>query len=117
MGVHPTRCGDFDDSGDAEAHLSALRTLIEENRRHVVAVGECGLDYDRLQFCDKDTQRRSVEGNRSCAYTLNIAHYEESAVMHWNRELLYFNVSKMEPVSEYITSAAGYSLIQLGYFI
>ena len=61
MGVHPTRCGDFDDSADPEAHLSALRTLIEENRRHVVAVGECGLDYDRLQFCDKDTQRRSVE--------------------------------------------------------
>ena len=58
VGVHPTRCGEFDASGDPEAHLGALLTMIEENRRHILAVGECGLDYDRLQFCDKDTQRR-----------------------------------------------------------
>jgi hypothetical protein len=29
VGVHPTRCNEFDESGDADAHLEALRALVE----------------------------------------------------------------------------------------
>jgi len=61
VGVHPTRCGEFAASGDPESHLAALRDVIDANRDRVVAVGECGLDYDRLQFCDRDTQKRFFE--------------------------------------------------------
>ena len=54
VGCHPTRCKDF--LPDAEAYLQSLRDLISKNADKVVAIGECGLDYDRLNFCDKDVQ-------------------------------------------------------------
>lgn len=55
VGVHPTRAGDFDK--DASTYDSLLG-LIRDNPARVVAVGECGLDYDRTHFCPRATQRR-----------------------------------------------------------
>lgn len=57
VGVHPTRCGVFKE--DPFGTIGALRQHIQRglDQGRVVAIGECGLDYDRLEFCDKDTQK------------------------------------------------------------
>lgn len=64
VGVHPTRCQEefvvdhVDDDG--EDVLRELCAVAADGRSDgtVVAVGEIGLDYDRLQFCPRDVQRR-----------------------------------------------------------
>lgn len=64
VGVHPTRCNEFVKnkySKSEKEYLDTLDKLITENKSRVVAVGELGLDYDRLQFCDRDVQKRYFE--------------------------------------------------------
>ncbi|CDO72984.1 hypothetical protein BN946_scf185007.g38 [Trametes cinnabarina] len=75
-GCHPTRSAQFDKfRGGPEKYLEALDKLIAANltgKGRVVAVGECGLDYDRTHFAPKDVQRRHF---RSLHPGLTIASY------------------------------------------
>lgn len=54
MGCHPTRCSEFAEAPDQ--YFGKLCEAIETHRQKIVAIGECGLDYDRLKFCPADVQ-------------------------------------------------------------
>jgi len=62
VGVHPTRCMEFEDAPDAEEHFQSLLELAKLGKQEgiVAAVGEMGLDYDRLEFCPKDIQHKYI---------------------------------------------------------
>ena len=58
----------------AEAHLAALRVIVEQGRDEgiVVAVGECGLDYDRLFFCPRGVQRAAFARQLGLAASIGL---------------------------------------------
>lgn len=55
VGIHPTRCSEFAEE-DADSIISELIEIGKKGKeqKKIVAVGEFGLDYDRLHFCDKE---------------------------------------------------------------
>lgn len=74
VGVHPTRCKEFEESGNPEHYFQELVSLAKEGveRGKVVAIGECGLDYDRLQFCPADVQKQYFEKQFELADALRL---------------------------------------------
>jgi len=96
VGVHPTRCGEvfankIDDSStddDTSTWMPKTESQLNEIKQqlidlatkgkesgNVVAIGECGLDYARLQFCPKDIQQLGLRCQLEVAASTNLPLY------------------------------------------
>lgn len=64
VGIHPTRCSEFKEE-DIDQVIKELIEVGQKGKemKKIVAIGEFGLDYDRLFFCDKEVGCNSL-GNR-----------------------------------------------------
>ncbi|KAF8519137.1 Mg-dependent DNase [Hysterangium stoloniferum] len=86
VGCHPTRSSDFEKfRAGPDAYLTALDQLISQNHKgvgRVVAVGECGLDYDRTHFAPPETQQKYFRVQLSLAKKYRLPLFLHSRAAH-----------------------------------
>ncbi|KAJ7786140.1 Mg-dependent DNase [Mycena metata] len=86
VGCHPTRAAEFDKfKGGPEAYLKALDKLVASNlhgKGRAVAIGECGLDYDRLHFASPEVQRKHFRSQLSLAKKYHLPLFLHSRAAH-----------------------------------
>lgn len=86
VGCHPTRSTEFDKyCGGPEAYLRDLDKLIECNLKgkgRVVAIGECGLDYDRTHFASEDVQKKHFRSQLALARKYHLPLFLHSRSAH-----------------------------------
>lgn len=63
---------------DEQEYYERMEKLLASHESHVVAVGECGLDYDRLNYADKETQLRAFPIHFDWAEKYNLPMYLHS---------------------------------------
>ncbi|KAJ6574946.1 Mg-dependent DNase [Mycena capillaripes] len=86
IGCHPTRAAEFDKfRGGPDAYLLELDTLVASSLRgkgRVVAIGECGLDYDRLHFASPGVQQRHFRSQLMLAKRYHLPLFLHSRAAH-----------------------------------
>lgn len=95
LGVHPTRCGEF--VADPETYFQGLCNKLDQHKDQIVALGELGLDYDRLHFCEKDVQKKYFERQLDLCSKFNLPLFLHSRNAHEDFiEILRRNMDKIK---------------------
>lgn len=120
VGCHPTKCNEFEESEDPEAYLDSLYELAHNNKNKIIAIGEMGLDYDRLQFCSKEVQKKYFKMQLSLCTKLKLPmflHCRNAAedfvsILREHKDILPGVVHSFDGNTE-----DAYSILQLGLYI
>ena len=56
LGVHPTSCSQVAKVNDVSHYFAQMNEFLQQRPANLIAVGECGLDYARLQWSPKELQ-------------------------------------------------------------
>ena len=95
LGVHPTRCSEF--LADPEGYFERIRASLDQYKEHIVALGELGLDYDRLHFCEKDVQKTYFEKQLELCEKYDLPLFLHSRNCHGDfMEILKRNMDKIK---------------------
>mmetsp|Transcript_17727 Transcript_17727/g.32008 ORF Transcript_17727/g.32008 Transcript_17727/m.32008 type:complete len:305 (-) Transcript_17727:1170-2084(-) len=74
VGVHPCLANTV----DSDDYFDQLRAVIREAGPKCIAIGECGLDYDRLHFSTKEHQHRAFSPHFALASETGLPMYLHS---------------------------------------
>ncbi|KAI0307683.1 Mg-dependent DNase [Multifurca ochricompacta] len=83
VGCHPTRSTEFEK--DPSGYLQALDDLVGANLSgpgRVVAIGECGLDYDRTHFASRAIQQKHLHSQLALAKKYHLPLFLHSRAAH-----------------------------------
>ena len=75
VGCHPTHTREWDEyCNGPDTYYQELKTLIQHGIQNnsIAAIGECGLDYDRLEFSPKDLQIKYFQRQLDLASEFNL---------------------------------------------
>lgn len=62
IGVHPCRASEANQTGiEIEKYFKMIKELLEKYKDKIIAIGECGLDYDRFHYSSKEDQLKFFE--------------------------------------------------------
>ncbi|CED83773.1 TatD-related DNase [Phaffia rhodozyma] len=126
-GIHPTRASEMD--SDPKGYLARLSDLIRQGKGdgkgkgRIIAIGECGLDYDRLHFSPISSQIPHFELQLSLASEHSLPLFLHSRAAHQDfLRIMRDHQAKWAPSGGVVHSFTGpknemEDMIQLGLFI
>ncbi|GAA5910734.1 hypothetical protein JCM6882_002064 [Rhodosporidiobolus microsporus] len=121
VGCHPCRATEMDKfAGGVEAYIAALDKVILENQDKAIAVGECGLDYDRLFLAPKEAQLKNFPPQLELASKHDLPLFLHSRAAHDDFvSLLKAHGKPLQGVVHSHTGTAeeALELIEMGFYI